>query len=177
MSSSKFTIRVAETPEDIATTRVLFLAYHAWLDIDLTFQDFESEVSSLPGKYAPVNGGRILLAYMGDEDWPVGCIALRDISDTFARWHVHTEPPDPARKIGEVKRLYTLPSARGCGIGSAMINAVLEAARQEGYAELRLDTLPRMQGAIKLYSRAGFVVTEKYYDTDLEGTIFMKYVV
>ncbi|KAF7302389.1 putative acetyltransferase protein [Mycena chlorophos] len=156
-----FTIRAAQTPEDILATKALFRAYHQWLDIDLTFQDFETELASLPGKYASEKGGRILLAFPQGSEEPVGCIALRDITLLFNEWT--GSQGTPHKKIGEVKRLYTLPSARGSGIG------------EDGYDELRLDTLPRMQGAIKLYSKVGFVTTDKYYDTDLEGTIFMKY--
>ncbi|KAJ7049604.1 putative GNAT family N-acetyltransferase [Mycena amicta] len=179
---SAFTIRVAHSPADLAATKDLFRAYHAWLDLDLTFQDFETEISSLPGKYASDKGGRILLAFLSESQTPVGCIALRDITRAMGEWHAKTgvdtfSESATGCRIAEVKRLYTLPAARGHGIGSALVDAVLEAARQEGYDELRLDTLPRMPAAIKLYSKAGFVAAEKYYDTDLEGTIFMKYIV
>ncbi|KAJ7053892.1 putative GNAT family N-acetyltransferase [Mycena amicta] len=174
---SAFTIRVAHSPADLSATKDLFRAYHAWLDLDLTFQDFETEISSLPGKYASDKGGRILLAFLSESQTPVGCIALRDITRAMGEWHAKAGVDTFSGRIAEVKRLYTLPAARGHGIGSALVDAVLDAARQEGYDELRLDTLPRMPAAIKLYANAGFVAAEKYYDTDLEGTIFMKYIV
>ncbi|KAF5866087.1 hypothetical protein ETB97_001165 [Aspergillus alliaceus] len=39
--------------------------------------------------------------------------------------------------------------------------------------ELRLDTLPWMAGAIQLYKRVGFVEIAPYYETPLEGTLFL----
>ena len=72
-----------------------------------------------------------------------------------------------------MKRLYTLPEGRGLGIGRAMIQKVLQTAIQLGYSEMKLDTLPRMQAAIRLYEDFGFVRIPAYYETPLEGTVFM----
>ncbi|PJN95421.1 GNAT family N-acetyltransferase, partial [Amaricoccus sp. HAR-UPW-R2A-40] len=56
-----FRIHPAETPEDVEDARRLFRAYVDSLGIDLGFQDVETELATLPGKYAPP-GGAILLA-------------------------------------------------------------------------------------------------------------------
>ena len=167
-----FTIHPARSPHDVAATAALFRAYHEWLNIDLSFQSFAAELASLPGKYAPSAGGEILLARVDDE--VVGCIALRDVSGVVADYTSRNGSGSGRRsKIAEVKRLYTLPAARGLGVGNALVTAVMDVARRRGYDEVRLDTLPRMPAAIALYKRAGFEEVDKYYDTDLEGTIFM----
>ncbi|KAK0618785.1 putative N-acetyltransferase [Lasiodiplodia hormozganensis] len=184
-----FIVRPARTPAELRTVADLFRGYAAWLAIDLSFQSFESELASLPGKYAPGKGGEILLAYLmsdsaEDEEEPVGCIALRDITDAVGAFRAAAGDDDAsaqqqqqrsARRIGEFKRLYVLPTGRSLGIGNALVERAIEVAQEQGYAEVLLDTLPRMQGALKLYKRHGFRETEKYYDTDLEGTIFMSY--
>lgn len=55
-----------------------------------------------------------------------------------------------------------------------MIERLLVEARNLGYEEIKLDTLPgKMDGARRLYERYGFEVVEGYYDTPLEGTIFL----
>ena len=70
-------IRPAESEGDLARARRLFEEYAASLGFDLSFQDFEREVASLPGEYAPPRGV-ILLAWEGDE--AAGCVALRPLA-------------------------------------------------------------------------------------------------
>lgn len=77
-------------------------------------------------------------------------------------------------KICEVKRLFLTRSARGLGIGRALVEAVIAEARKRGYEEMKLDTLPRMVGARRLYENVGFVECERYYETPVEGTVFMR---
>ncbi|EOD50510.1 putative acetyltransferase protein [Neofusicoccum parvum UCRNP2] len=181
---SAYTIRAVRTPDDLRTTAALFRDYAAWLDIDLSFQSFEDELASLPGKYAPEEGGEILLACLsaaGEEapPEPVGCVALRDITEAVGAWRASRSAGEQAaklaggRRIGEFKRLYVLPAGRSLGIGNALVEQIVDVARAQGYSEVLLDTLPRMQSAQKLYRRLGFRETEKYYNTELEGTIFM----
>ncbi|EKG18720.1 hypothetical protein MPH_04009 [Macrophomina phaseolina MS6] len=185
----EFAIRPARTPDELRATAGLFGRYAAWLDIDLAFQSFETELASLPGKYAPESDGEILLAYLSsageDASEPVGCIALRDVTQAVEAYRRATSSSGDVaarhgagagaggRRIGELKRLYVLPVGRSLGIGNALVEQAIEVARELGYAEILLDTLPRMQGAQKLYRQHGFGETDKYYETNLEGTIFM----
>src|SRR6516225_6585086 len=63
-------IRPAELPRELAQVRGLFRDYADGLGIDLGFQDFETELATLPGKYA-APAGRLQLAWSGTE--AVGC--------------------------------------------------------------------------------------------------------
>lgn len=150
---TSFPIRQAASPADIAHARELFLEYAAWLAVDLTFQGFDQELAALPGKYAPPSG-RLFLA--GER--PVGCIALRPLEDPG---------------IGEVKRLYVRPAARGSGLGRALVAAVLSHARAIGYRELRLDTADWMADALRLYARLGFRECPPYYHNPMRGVVYM----
>jgi putative acetyltransferase len=57
---------------------------------------------------------------------------------------------------GEVRKMFLLPEARGQGVGRALLDAVLEAARSRGLERLTLTTRHRYDRAIRLYERAGF---------------------
>jgi putative acetyltransferase len=57
---------------------------------------------------------------------------------------------------GEVRKMFLLPEARGRGVGRALLDAVLEAARDRGLRRLELTTRHRYDRAIRLYERAGF---------------------
>jgi ribosomal protein S18 acetylase RimI-like enzyme len=164
-----FQIVQAQTAEDFATARTLFTAYAESLGIDLTFQSFESELQSLPSQYGPPHGA-LLLAYGIDPKVVLGCVAVRPLVN---KGHEVAQPQDQVRSCCEMKRLYVSPEARGMGLGKALVHAIIKRAKDLGYREMRLDTLPSMIGAQQLYRRAGFVEIEAYYETPLKGTVFL----
>ena len=155
------TIREATTPEDIASARALFVEYAQWLGVDLCFQGFDAELATLPGAYARPRG-RLFLA--GPPDGAFGCIALRPL-DSVA----NGGSPD----VGEVKRLYVQPHARGGGWGRRLAERIVADARTIGYAELKLDTLEWMTSARALYGALGFRACAPYYDNPLPGVVYM----
>ena len=151
-----FQIAPVRTANDLASTIKLFRAYAASLDIDLSYQDFEEEMETMPGRYAPP-AGELLLA-RDCNGTPLGCVGLRPI-----------EP----HGCCEMKRLYVSPEGRGSELGERLVAAVVREAERIGYHEMRLDTLPSMTEAIALYRKSGFEPIEPYYDTPVAGTIFM----
>jgi putative acetyltransferase len=62
-----------------------------------------------------------------------------------------------ADQAGEIKRMWVDPGQRGGGIGVAMLEALIAAARTRGLSTLRLETGISQPEAIGLYRRAGFV--------------------
>ncbi|KAF3923121.1 hypothetical protein ABW20_dc0107200 [Dactylellina cionopaga] len=99
----------------------------------------------------------------------IGCVAVRPI--TFSALF---ESGDPSVKKCEMKRLYTLPSTRGQGVGKALIEDILEFAEGLGYEEMYLDTLATMTAALSIYEKYGFVRTKAYYHNPNEGVVFLK---
>jgi putative acetyltransferase len=72
----------------------------------------------------------------------------------------------------ELKRMWFLPAYRSKGYGARMCEALFEFARSAGYQRIRLDTVPVLAAANRLYQRLGFHPIERYNDGP--GTIFME---
>jgi ribosomal protein S18 acetylase RimI-like enzyme len=70
--------------------------------------------------------------------------------------------------------MYVRPTFRGQGLGKRLAATIIAEARQIGYRCMRLDTLPSMTAATRLYESLGFVRRSAYYDTPLTETIFME---
>ena len=148
-------IRPATGAAQVAQARALFEAYAAQLGVSLCFQDFDRELATLPGAYAPPRGG---LWLAGPDDAPIGCIALRPLDGDTA----------------ELKRLYVAPAARGTGLGRRLAETAIGYARDTGYRAIKLDTLAQMEAARALYARLGFRPCAAYYHNPLGGTMYME---
>jgi putative acetyltransferase len=155
MPISELHLAPALTGPQLETVRALFREYEKWLGISLCFQGFEQELATLPGDYAPPRG-RLFLATVGGEI--AGCVALRALDDA----------------TGEMKRLYLREALRGRGLGRQLAIACIDAAREAGYAHLRLDTLPVMREAIALYRSLGFRDVEPYRANPIAGALYME---
>ncbi len=144
-------IRPAQ-PHEMPLVKELFIEYAAEISnqtgLDLSFQSFDQELATLPGKYSPPRGV-ILLAEL--DGVPSGVVALRPLSEGIA----------------EMKRLFVQPQARGFRLGWLLVDAIVEQARQTGYTAVRLDSLPHMQSAIALYRSVGFRDIEAYYENSV----------
>ena len=153
------TLLTATGPEHLAVLRDLFQEYADSLSIDLCFQQFDTELATLPGDYAEPRGA-VLLALV--DGAPAGCCALR--------------PLDAADypNASEMKRLYVRKAFRGFGLGRELAEATLDAARQRGYASVLLDTLDDMESARALYTDLGFAEIPPYYHNPIPGAHYLK---
>ena len=155
-------IRAAATPQDIAQARALFEEYAARLGVSLCFQDFDRELATLPGSYAPPRGG----LWLAGAPEVQGCVALRPLA--------HDATGAPTHDVAEIKRLYVRDVARGTGLGRQLAQTALDAARARGYRLVKLDTLAQMDAARALYASLGFRPCAAYYDNPLGGTLYME---
>ena len=145
----------ATTPDEWNEARRLVREYAATLGVDLSFQNFEQELDHFPTEYA-APGGAFILAE--DEDRYVACIGVRQF----------------AAEVGEIKRLYVAPAARGHGLGRVLVERIVAEARQLGYRSLLLDTLPFMKEAQSLYLSMGFRPTTAYRFNPIAGSAFLR---
>jgi GNAT superfamily N-acetyltransferase len=84
-----------------------------------------------------------------DKGFPVGAAWYR-LFDRERPGYGFVDEQTPELAIAVV------PNARGKGIGSALLDALLERARDEGHARISLSVDRANSGAIELYERHGF---------------------
>ena len=152
-------LRPPASPAELDTVRVIFREYADALGVDLCFQDFEHELAHLPGDYAEPRGALLLAEVEGAI---AGCCALRPL-DT-------ADYPNAS----EMKRLFVRKAFRGFGLGRELAEAILDRARQAGYACVLLDTLDDMESARALYADLGFVEIPPYYHNPIAGAHYLK---
>lgn len=140
--------------DDLDALRAMLREYEAEIGVDLCFQSFAAELASLPGDYAPPRG-RLLLAYTNGA--LAGCVALKPVDEATC----------------EMKRLYVRPAHRASGLGRDLVTRVIAEARALGFREMRLDTLPSMQQAQRMYERFGFRDIPPYRPNPVPGTRYM----
>jgi len=132
----------------------MFREYAAWIGDDFWRDGFEDELAALPGYYD------VLLVARNRAGALIGSVAVRPLPDG----------------TGELRRFYVRPPARGTGLGRALAAAAVARARELGYALLRLDSLPRMKTARRIYASLGFVPCEPYSDNPIPGVLFFELV-
>jgi putative acetyltransferase len=141
--------------DGLLKVRSLFEEYADSLGIDLCFQDFQQELATLPGSYAPPQG-RLLLAFSDGN--LAGCVGLRPLGQGAC----------------EMKRLYVRPAFRSLGLGRMLAERIVSEARIAGYRRMRLDSLPAMETALTLYRRMGFREIAAYRPNPIEGAVFLE---
>jgi len=143
------------TATELAEARRLFEEYWSTFGFSPCFQNFDRELASLPGPYAPPDG-RLGIASI--EETAAGCVALRRFDATRC----------------EFKRLYVRPGFRGQGVGHALLDWVIAEARGLGYREAVGDTMPQMEEALRMYDRAGFERTGPYSGEPTPGAVYLR---
>jgi GNAT superfamily N-acetyltransferase len=89
---------------------------------------------------------------------PVGCGGLKGTDKT----------------TGEIKRVWTAPSARGVGVARRVLRTLEAAAREMGFKTLRLDTNRALTEAHALYRKEGFREIARFNDNPYADHWFEK---
>lgn len=148
-------IREAQFPSDQKAVVAIIREYATWLDIDMSFQNFNEEMAQIDSKYSLPSG--LLWVVQNGEDL-VGCTGFRHLDNSTA----------------EVKRLYVQPAFRGQQLGDTLLAIVIDATRQLGYQRLVLDTVPQTTASHGLYQRFGFKPIAPYYTDPTLATAFFE---
>lgn len=121
----------------------------------LEIQNYDAELNNLEDKYG-LPYGRLYLIYYNNN--LAGCIGLRKIDEATC----------------ELKRLYVKPQFRKNGIGDFLVKKIIADAKEIGYAKMRLDTLPFLKSAERLYRKNGFYDIPCYNNSPMDNSIYMQ---
>ena len=141
------TITTATEPDDLSAVSRLMRMFVDWhyerhTDfrelVDRYFDPtlFESELATLPGRYAQPTGCLLIAKVDGEV---AGCGGFRDLGTG----------------VCEMKRLFVLPQFHGHGIGMALGNRLINEAWNAGYLTMRLETGRLQYEAHRLYDASG----------------------
>jgi len=100
--------------------------------------------------------GTFLLAW--SDGLPLGCVGLKGNGGT----------------VGEIKRLWIAPSARGLGLAKRLMGAVESAAHTLSMNTLRLDTNSALPEAVALYRNGGWHEIPRFNDDPYPDHFFEK---
>ena len=135
--SSEFRLREAAAADGAAIRAVVVTVmteYGLTSDLEGNDADLRDVVSS----YAARGGSfRVVTSAEGDI---VGCGGLYPIDEREA----------------EIRRMYLLPSARGAGVGRALLEELIAYAKERRFERVVLETASVLKEAISLYRKRGF---------------------
>ncbi len=150
-------IRDAKLPNDIDFIRRLWIEYLTWGNDNMQMhygvhphnpnEQVEQDIKMID-KFLPPNG-RLILAFIDNDACGIGC--LKSINE----------------EIGEVKRMYVKPSFRKIGAGRAILQSIIQAAKETGYKKVRLDSPKFMEAAHSLYRSFGFKDIPVYPEVEI----------
>lgn len=148
-------VRAAEAGEDDAAVVALILDYLTWAtgrladDYGVDWQlPMPGEVQSGLTSFRPPDGALVLAQCDGAV---AGVGALRTLAPGTC----------------EVKRMFVAPRWRGLGVGSALLDRLLEEASARGASRVVLDSSRFMEDAHRLYTSRGFEERPPYDGSEI----------
>ncbi len=115
-----------------------------WIDEMFGIEEEDLRILGQPEQAIIAKGGRIAIA--DQNDWVIG---------TGAIIPPHHDPDDGLCWL-EIIKMATDPSAQGRGVGSAVLNHLIDLAREQGADMLWLETNSKLEAATALYAKTGF---------------------
>jgi DNA-binding MarR family transcriptional regulator/predicted GNAT family acetyltransferase len=113
------------------------------------------DISAPAEDLAPPAGLFVLARLRGE---PIGCAALKRIDSA----------------TGEIKRVWTAPSARGLGVARRMLHRLEDEALAMGFVVLRLDTNKALTDAHAFYLKEGYRDVARFNDNPYAHRWFEK---
>ena len=145
MNMSEKSVYNLISPEFIRTTSEIidFRSMVIAMDEDLILRNGETQ--KLYHQYNKIDHiDHAVVVYA--ENKPVGCSCFKRFDDQTI----------------EVKRMFVLPEMRGNQLAARLLDELEKWALEEGFSKAVLETGLRQVEAIRLYTKAGYTLTENY---------------
>ena len=113
--------------------------------LDAFLADKNGEDHSFYDQYNKIDNIKYAVVVYEDAT-PVACGAIKEY----------------APGVMEVKRMYTIPEARGKGIAAEVLRELEVWAHALGYATCILETLKTNEQAVRLYTKSGYTIFPNY---------------
>ncbi len=143
--SSRSNIRAMESGDNGAVARIIREVMTEFGAIGCGYSIGDAEVDAMFEAYPPPRSAFFVVEKAGRV---LGCGGFGPLAGADA-------------EICELRKMYFLPQLRGTGMGSALMDTILDAAREAGYKRCYLETVERMEKARALYARHGFQVIDE----------------
>ena len=148
-------VKVATEAPDSPDARRCLEAY--FRELEARFEGgFDAADDSARAEDMTPPSGLFVVARLEDE--AVGCGGFKRVGET----------------TGEIKRVWTAPSARGMGVARRMLRTLEAAAREAGVKTLRLDTNRALTEAHALYRSEGYREIARFNDNPYADHWFAK---
>ncbi|MBS9522535.1 GNAT family N-acetyltransferase [Litoribacter alkaliphilus] len=115
-----------------------------WVEQYFSLEPFDIAQLEDPQGYIIDRGGEVLFAEVSNK--VVGTVAL-----------VKTDED----RVYEIIKMGVLPASQGKGVGLALLGAIIQKAKEKGVRKVILYSSSKLQSALRLYKKAGFVEVEK----------------
>lgn len=143
------------TNADGERIRALVFGVLAEYGLQPEIDDTDADLNNIEGNYIE-RGGNFEIVEDG-EGKLLGTIGLYPLDD----------------KTCELRKMYFVKEVRGIGLGKDVLARTVERARELGFEKIVLETASVLEQAIKLYTRFGFVPTQKDHVAARCDQVFM----
>ncbi len=150
-------IIVCSTSQHFELAKKLTQDYMDWLGEDLFYQGIDKERETFHIMYGKPLGCFIYVLINGEVAGGVGVRKLED-------------------GICEMKRLFVYDKFRGHKLGQILSEELIKVGKELDYKKMRLDKIPRIKNAMKLYRSLGFYEIPKYYNNPDKSVIYFELV-
>ena len=140
MANKRFLIRKIQSSDNESIAKIIRTSLEEFGANKPGTAYYDKEIDTLSEVFKAASSGYFVV--MADE-WVVGGAGFFPTKNL---------PPNTC----ELVKMYMSGGVRGKGLGNSLLQKCMTAAKNAGYREMYLETLPELEAAVRFYARNGF---------------------